>query len=106
MVTSLQKHAAKPDKAQLARARKYIEMEKADWRYAKSMPQWPHEYVLARVGKRTRVRFCGEASREIRLPGCVDEGQATRLLSGHRQIQILGPWERSQPCCADLECGS
>jgi hypothetical protein len=39
---------AKPTKAQIARARAYI--NSMDWQFAKTMPQWPHRYVLREDG--------------------------------------------------------
>lgn len=35
---------------QLDRARGYIEEMKTKWRFAKSMPQWPHWYVVREWG--------------------------------------------------------
>lgn len=49
------KKSAKPSKAQIARARAYI--NSMDWQFAKTMPQWPHWYVLREDGRAREFDF-------------------------------------------------
>jgi hypothetical protein len=44
----IERKSPKPTKAQIARTRKYI--GSMEWKFAKSMPQWPHWYVLREDG--------------------------------------------------------
>jgi hypothetical protein len=49
------KKLAKPSKDQIARARTYIKA--MDWRFAQSMPQWPHWYVIRDWGSAREFDF-------------------------------------------------
>ena len=49
------KKLAKPRKNQIARARAYI--KSMDWRFARSMPQWPHCYVMREWGSAREFDF-------------------------------------------------
>src|SRR5215211_7630842 len=58
----------KPSKSQIARARKYI--DSMEWKFAKSMPQWPHWYVLREYGSTREFHF---VERLIEKFGYADE---------------------------------
>ena len=49
------KKFAKPTKSEIARARAYIKA--VDWRFARSMPQWPHWYVFREDGSAREFDF-------------------------------------------------
>ena len=49
------KRMTKPSKDQIARARAYI--DSMDWRFARSMPQWPHWYVIRESGSAREFDF-------------------------------------------------
>ena len=46
---------AKPSKEQIARARAYI--NSMDWKFARTMPQWPHCYVFREDGSARDLDF-------------------------------------------------
>ena len=49
------KKSSKPNKGEIARVRAYI--QSMDWRFARSMPQWPHTYVLREWGSPREFDF-------------------------------------------------
>jgi hypothetical protein len=49
------KKLSKPSKDEIARARAYI--NSMDWRFARSMPQWPHCYVFREDGSTREFDF-------------------------------------------------
>ena len=58
----------RPSKDQLARTRAYI--NSMEWKFAKSMPQWPHWYVLREDGSAREFDF---VNRLIKKFGYTDE---------------------------------
>ena len=55
MTEQTEKKLAKPSKGEIARAREYIKA--MDWRFARSMPQWPHWYVFREDGSAREFDF-------------------------------------------------
>ena len=49
------KKSARPSKNEIARARAYI--NSMDWQFAKTMPQWPHWWVLRENGSAREFDF-------------------------------------------------
>ena len=45
----------KPAKHQISRARKYI--DSMDWKFSRSMPQWPHYYIVRKWGSPREFDF-------------------------------------------------
>src|SRR5437016_763106 len=74
MQRTSKKTLTKPSKDEIARARAYINSMK--WKFAKSMPQWPHWYVLREDGSAREFDF---VDRLIRKFGYADPwGRRTR----------------------------
>ena len=53
-----------PTSVQLDRARGYIEEMKTKWRFSKTMPQWPHEYVVREWGNSEAFDFFAALTKE------------------------------------------
>lgn len=47
----------RPSGEQLARAKRYIKKADARWKFAATMPQWPHEYILREWGNAREFDF-------------------------------------------------
>jgi hypothetical protein len=56
-VKETKRQSPKPSKHEIARARKYI--DSMEWKFAKSMPQWPHWYVVRKSGSAREFDFVG-----------------------------------------------
>src|SRR5438093_5541892 len=65
-VTSSRKKLLKPSKEELARARAYI--NSMEWEFAKSMPQWPHCYVLREDGSAREFDFVNRLIKKFGYP--------------------------------------
>src|SRR5438093_2616002 len=65
-VTSSRKKLLKPSKEEIARARAYI--NSMEWKFAKSMPQWPHWYVLREDGSAREFDFVDRLIRKFGYP--------------------------------------
>lgn len=65
-VTSSRKKLPKPSKEEIARARAYINSMK--WKFAKSMPQWPHWYVLREWGSAREFDFVSRLIKKFGYP--------------------------------------
>jgi len=57
------KKLSTPTKGQIARARAYI--DSMDWRFAGSMPQWPHWYILRERGSAREFDFVAHLIKEF-----------------------------------------
>jgi hypothetical protein len=57
------KRMTKPSKDQIARARAYI--KSMDWRFSRSMPQWPHWYIVREWGSARKFDFMGRLIKEF-----------------------------------------
>jgi len=60
------KKLAKPTKEQIARTRKYI--NSMDWEFSRSMPQWPHWYVLKEDGSVREFDFVARLIKRFGYP--------------------------------------
>jgi hypothetical protein len=60
------KKLAKPAKEQIARTRAYI--NSMEWKFSKSMPQWPHWYVLREDSSAREFDFLHRLIRKFGYP--------------------------------------
>jgi hypothetical protein len=60
------KALAKPSKQEIAWARAYI--NSMEWKFAKSMPQWPHWYVLREDGSAREFDFVNRLIKKFGYP--------------------------------------
>jgi hypothetical protein len=60
------KRLAKPSRDEIARARAYI--NSMDWRFARSMPQWPHWYVVREWGSAREFDFIARLIKKFGYP--------------------------------------
>jgi hypothetical protein len=60
------KTLAKPSKDEIARTRTYI--NSMDWKFAKSMPQWPHWWVLREDGSAREFDFVARLIKKFGYP--------------------------------------
>ena len=99
MRPNAKKRFAKPTKDEIARARAYI--KSMDWKFAKSMPQWPHWWVLREDGSAREFDFVDRLIKEF---GYADNwGTRTGYYLVIGKIQILGDRGLSESSGAALK---
>ena len=70
----------KPSKDDVARVRKYV--DSMDWKFAKSMPQWPHWYVLREDGRAREFDFVNALIKKFGYPDLWGNGTKHYLAFG------------------------